>query len=1747
MADDESAVSVAVRIRPQLAKEKISMCRVCVSITPGLPQVVLGPERMFTYDSVFSMDSTQESLYNSTVHRLIEGCFEGYNATVFAYGQTGSGKTYSMGTGFEQGITEEQQGIIPRAVRHLFMGIEARKTAAKERNEPPPEFKIYAEFMELYNEEIIDLFDTTRDIETTRNRKSHIRIHEDATGGIYVVGATTRPVTSEQDTLQALQAGALSRTTACTNMNAQSSRSHAIFTLHVKQQRLVNVNNNVENGEEISPAAPQTDSPDNVGLHEFETLTAKFHFVDLAGSERLKRTGATGDRAKEGISINCGLLALGNVISALGDRSKKATHVPYRDSKLTRLLQDSLGGNSRTLMIACVSPSDPDFMETLNTLRYANRARNIKNKVVANQDKTSRQLAALRAEIRMLQDELMEYKQGKRQLNADGVEEINDLFHENTMLQTEINKLRERVRAMQETIDAMSSRIALMMADQARFQLNNITNSEGEDDGITSMIQNYLQEIEDLRAKLIQSETMMTNMKRRADSSLSHSTKSPSRLSTAWSMHPHVSDSRHEYNDPLDCSVQQVIAVARKQLEHDQEKLRQVEEASSHQKQRHLSGSHGHSDAEPLEAEMEVTNDVALHQTGEDEENDEDDAKEMSGDSDLDEDEDEDDDEEDEQEQAEVKLQEDLAEIACEITVKQKLIEELEMSQRRLHTLKVQYEEKLNTLLDRIKETEKERDDVLTNLGSMTESRTQEKAAKIKAEYEIKLKKLAKEKDRLLKGQKEHSRLLRNKTQYEKQMRSLQTDLAEMKKLKVKLMKQIREEQQNSRLREGKSNREIQQLKKSERKKENLIKNLEAKARTREIVLKRRQEELSMLRKQKRPMSDKAAGRLRTARTVSAQNGKVSGMDSKESTKLPVSMSGPRRHTRKGTSQYSSKVARTKWQNVERKISNVVTRKQTVSHMESDMERFLRHRQKLDKKLDKYTTKRDDAVRDGKDPKEVQDLTDQIGTVQANIDYVQEQISECQSNIMEMMENRDDGETQVISDVIESCNLLEAKYLLEHFLTLSINTGLVAAQRESTIRELDAKLHQVEQNSFVQQQLLQHVISDQQGMDIEVEGLFTQPEAYGTSSSESSRASSPVDSSTSSQNVLPVINNGLPPTDVPLQPTKVKDKARRRTATQEELLYAGQKDNPDATPLITLPEKVLSSPDDNSSASDSAIMPPPRTVPTKRDSFGKSDKSSSATRSLASRRQSNEGMPTRSGHADASPAIRRKGIPQPQVINTVSTETVPIITPPGSPPQTRRSSEQNVFSRLYAQTSSPAQGTVDRLGIEHGVQRMCGRSSPTPTTQSKSPPFDAHSCAARLVQRAASPTPRAASPTPRSAQVVEQHLCSARLSQRAGSPTPPAAEKGSINPVSVTNKPQGQKAPLICSYTAEGHTKAVLSVQATEDMLFSGSKDRTVKVWNLETGQELLTLGGHPNNVISVHYCKNLQLVFSVSTSYIKVWDIRENSGKCIKTLSSSGLVTTNNVATSSTRSVAVPTGENLINDIAINSAGTQLYSAASNIVRVWDLNSFQATCKLSGGHSAAVMCIGVEAQENNSNMIITGSKDHYIKLFEVPEGASGLITPKHNLDPPHFDGVQSLAVSGSCLFSGSRDTCIKKWDLEKQILQKSVHAAHKDWICALDFLPGKDCLLSGCRGGQLKLWNINDCSQIGEMKAHSSPINSIATNSTHVFTASSNIKAWRILSPRNGSLGHWQTIANLNRPCSCISFCRHKKNYLSI
>uniref|UniRef100_H2ZP57 Kinesin motor domain-containing protein n=1 Tax=Ciona savignyi TaxID=51511 RepID=H2ZP57_CIOSA len=491
------------RLRPQSSKERIEGCLICAQVTPGEPQVTLGKDKSFTFDHVFDVDSTQQEIFERCVNDLVKGCFDGYNATVLAYGQTGSGKTYTMGTGFEVTTSSQEVGLIPRAMTLLFDTIEERKRNAVEEGIPAPDFDVAAQFIELYNEDIIDLFDTTREADRGR---SGIRIHEDANGQICITGTKLQKVSTSAETLKCLHSGALSRRTAATQMNSQSSRSHAIFMIHVRQVRVKQCNL-------VGYRPDNTDSEISTGNHInqwYESLSAKFTFTDLAGSERLKRTKATGDRAKEGISINCGLLALGNVISALGDSSKKGSHIPYRDSKLTRLLQDSLGGNSRTVMVACVSPSDRDFMETLNTLKYANRAKNIKNKVVANQDNDSKQIKVLRKQLAALQLELTEYKTGKRVLEGDGLDAYNDMFQENALLQQENRNYRLRIKAMQATVESLNERVVRLSTEIA-------TSSVGERvaNDTSSMISDYIRELEELRTKYLESEALCSQLRKK--------------------------------------------------------------------------------------------------------------------------------------------------------------------------------------------------------------------------------------------------------------------------------------------------------------------------------------------------------------------------------------------------------------------------------------------------------------------------------------------------------------------------------------------------------------------------------------------------------------------------------------------------------------------------------------------------------------------------------------------------------------------------------------------------------------------------------------------------------------------------------------------------------------------------------------------------------------------------------------------------------------------------------------------------------------------------------------------------------------------------------------------------------------------------------------------------------------------------------------------------------------------------------
>lgn len=343
---EESAVQVAVRVRPLLPKEILHSHESCITSDPEERRVTLGNDRHFHCDFVFEDGSTQEEVYTNCVQPLIEAFFHGFNATVFAYGQTGSGKTYTIGEASISAFRDDEQGIIPRAVAEIFKLLDENDLI---------DFSVRVSYMEVYKEVFRDLLEVE-----TASKDIHIR--EDERGNVVLCGVKECEVEGLDEVLSLLESGKTARHTGATQMNPHSSRSHTIFTVLMEQRR---------GGSRAANGSVQI-------------LSSKFHFVDLAGSERILKTGNTGERLKESIQINSGLLALGNVIGALGDPKRKGTHIPYRDSKITRILKDSLGGNAKTLMIACISPSSSDFDESLNTLNYAKRARNIQNRATVN-------------------------------------------------------------------------------------------------------------------------------------------------------------------------------------------------------------------------------------------------------------------------------------------------------------------------------------------------------------------------------------------------------------------------------------------------------------------------------------------------------------------------------------------------------------------------------------------------------------------------------------------------------------------------------------------------------------------------------------------------------------------------------------------------------------------------------------------------------------------------------------------------------------------------------------------------------------------------------------------------------------------------------------------------------------------------------------------------------------------------------------------------------------------------------------------------------------------------------------------------------------------------------------------------------------------------------------------------------------------------------------------------------------------
>ncbi|XP_011138995.1 kinesin-like protein Klp61F isoform X2 [Harpegnathos saltator] len=413
-------IQVFARVRPINNSEKVGKS-VSVLELPSNKEVVVRERpldkhsRKFTFDKVFGPTSKQIDVYNAVVNPLLEEVLAGYNCTVFAYGQTGTGKTFTM-----EGVSNDptlhwqsdtSAGIIPRALSHLFDELRLLEVQ---------EFTVRVSFLELYNEELFDLLSPSDDA-------SKIRLYEDATrkGSVIIHGLEEVTVHNKNEVYKILEKGSERRQTAATLMNAHSSRSHTVFsiTIHIKE-------NNMD-GEEL-------------------LKTGKLNLVDLAGSENVGRSGAVDRRAREAGNINQSLLTLGRVITALVER---APHIPYRESKLTRLLQESLGGRTKTSIIATVSPASINLEETLSTLDYAHRAKNITNRPEINQKLSKKALLKEYTEEieRLRRDLLASRERNGVYLAQDNYNEMQSLIENQSK---EIEEKISHIKVLQEAMEA---------------------------------------------------------------------------------------------------------------------------------------------------------------------------------------------------------------------------------------------------------------------------------------------------------------------------------------------------------------------------------------------------------------------------------------------------------------------------------------------------------------------------------------------------------------------------------------------------------------------------------------------------------------------------------------------------------------------------------------------------------------------------------------------------------------------------------------------------------------------------------------------------------------------------------------------------------------------------------------------------------------------------------------------------------------------------------------------------------------------------------------------------------------------------------------------------------------------------------------------------------------------------------------------------------------------------------------------
>ena len=451
LKDKSESVKVVVRCCPLGGKEMEEQkeCIVNVdmnncSIEVDNPQNIK-EKKTFTFDHTYDWRATQELIFNQTALPILESIMEGYNGTIFAYGQTGTGKTYTM----EGNDNETDKGIIPRSIDWIFNNI---------KNYPAQQFLVRVSFVEIYNEEVRDL------LSKVKRQKLNVREKDKV---FYVENVTIIQSENSKMTLDIMKAGRVNRATGATKMNPGSSRSHSIFSITV-----------------------ESSTTDEAGEAHYKV--GKLNLVDLAGSERQSKTESTGERFIEATKINLSLTCLGSVINKLV--SGKQQYIPYRDSKLTMLLQDSLGGNTKTVMIANVGPADYNYDETLNTLWYASRAKKIKNKPRINEDPKDALLRQYQEEIELMKKKLLQMGKGDLVMQISGsTGGGKNIINEEKQIQKALEDMENERKQFREQSEAAINQIKeqknkseeekkkLIEEIKKKNEENNIKKKEGEE------------------------------------------------------------------------------------------------------------------------------------------------------------------------------------------------------------------------------------------------------------------------------------------------------------------------------------------------------------------------------------------------------------------------------------------------------------------------------------------------------------------------------------------------------------------------------------------------------------------------------------------------------------------------------------------------------------------------------------------------------------------------------------------------------------------------------------------------------------------------------------------------------------------------------------------------------------------------------------------------------------------------------------------------------------------------------------------------------------------------------------------------------------------------------------------------------------------------------------------------------------------------------------------------------------------